>query len=627
MAGYFNAHYMANLVEYSYFHLSWFLSDLNRPYRLDLERLLHQYLLNQDNDLRRREESKGVLLQALRSDDPSLSEAAAKLLQKEIDQETARELLLHGERLHDHVQGPLLKKAVALLPESEAEAWYKKVIQHRRAIPLMGDAICALYPKDPHLCEAALEGLLQSGKEEAIVLALQTLRSLPLPSYKTVVREYAASDCIAFRRAAWEAMEGFHFTPEERAALLPLGLEEGDEAVRACALKLLPAEELSDPKRFLLDSSAKVREIVLRKILRLRRTPLELLADLDFFHRDYRAMMELRSVEEAPLDPQGAQALLLWGADYCKCLQALKQSVVGGKRVQKTILAILNQEIAAWRGVLLGEWLCLEGKKEWEKLLPFVDHPEAVLREYARVIFRLQVPAPLEAILSKRDTSISLDEASLIDSIYSSAHSLLRALILFGLRASLWARSDRSREKILQRAQADRSSLVREEVCFLNDFKEEAMTEQAPPPTITSVEKILLLKSVDLFREVPVEKLLLLADSLFLQTCAAGEAIVTQGEVGDALFVIVSGRARVEKRREEGRTAPIAELGEGEAFGEMSILDRETRSATVRALEATRLLSLQGDDFRRLAKEDPEIALALAATLSRRLRASQGTSM
>ncbi|HLG22514.1 MAG TPA: cyclic nucleotide-binding domain-containing protein [Candidatus Manganitrophaceae bacterium] len=149
------------------------------------------------------------------------------------------------------------------------------------------------------------------------------------------------------------------------------------------------------------------------------------------------------------------------------------------------------------------------------------------------------------------------------------------------------------------------------------------MTERQPeaqPQTITSTEKILLLKSVDLFREVPIEKLFSLVDSLLIQEYGSGETIVTQGEIGDALFVIVSGKARVEKRSEDGGISPIAEIGEGEAFGEMSILDRETRSATVRALEATRLLSLQGDDFRRLAKEDPEIGLEVAATLSRRLR-------
>ncbi|HCZ16197.1 MAG TPA: cyclic nucleotide-binding domain-containing protein [Candidatus Accumulibacter sp.] len=108
---------------------------------------------------------------------------------------------------------------------------------------------------------------------------------------------------------------------------------------------------------------------------------------------------------------------------------------------------------------------------------------------------------------------------------------------------------------------------------------------------------------------------------------AAGEAIVREGEDGDSLFVICSGSVEVLKASaaEDGVFEErIAVLKVGDVFGEMELLDTQSRSATVRALEPVSALALSNGDLFRIYESDLPtftlIVLNLARELSRRLR-------
>ena len=85
--------------------------------------------------------------------------------------------------------------------------------------------------------------------------------------------------------------------------------------------------------------------------------------------------------------------------------------------------------------------------------------------------------------------------------------------------------------------------------------------------------------------------------------------------MGDALFVIVRGRVRVERGGQ-----PVAELDGGETFGEMAILDGAPRSASVIALQETELLWIGSDAFYEILHEQVEIAEGVIRMLSARLR-------
>lgn len=134
---------------------------------------------------------------------------------------------------------------------------------------------------------------------------------------------------------------------------------------------------------------------------------------------------------------------------------------------------------------------------------------------------------------------------------------------------------------------------------------------------LSTVEKVLFLKSVDLFSRIPGDELAEVALIAAEERCEPGDQIFDEGEEGDALFLVLDGRVRVHREEQT-----VAELGERECFGEMAILDAAPRSATVTALTRCRLLKLSRQDFQDIMSEKPELALGIIQVLSRRLRRS-----
>ena len=132
---------------------------------------------------------------------------------------------------------------------------------------------------------------------------------------------------------------------------------------------------------------------------------------------------------------------------------------------------------------------------------------------------------------------------------------------------------------------------------------------------ISTVEKVLFLKSIDLFRALPSEELAQIAEIAEEQPLAQGDQVFAEGEPGDALFLIVEGKVRVHQGDNE-----LAQMGVRDVFGESSVLDSEPRSATVTALENAVLLRIGRDDFRDILAERPEIAMGVMKVLTRRLR-------
>lgn len=132
---------------------------------------------------------------------------------------------------------------------------------------------------------------------------------------------------------------------------------------------------------------------------------------------------------------------------------------------------------------------------------------------------------------------------------------------------------------------------------------------------ITSVDRVLFLKGVELFSELPGRELLNLATIADEVDYVIGNDIFREGDPGDALFVIVKGQVEVHRG---GRS--IAILGARETFGEMAILDSEPRSATVTVLEDVVALQLEREPFFELLATKRQIALGIIRMLTRRLR-------
>lgn len=103
------------------------------------------------------------------------------------------------------------------------------------------------------------------------------------------------------------------------------------------------------------------------------------------------------------------------------------------------------------------------------------------------------------------------------------------------------------------------------------------------------------------------------------KTYRDGEAIIREGELGDRMFIIQSGRVRV-SRNINGNEVALAELKAGDFFGEMAIIDREVRSATVSAIGEVRLLSIDKKNFLRRVHEDPSLAYRVIHKMSQKIR-------
>ncbi len=132
-----------------------------------------------------------------------------------------------------------------------------------------------------------------------------------------------------------------------------------------------------------------------------------------------------------------------------------------------------------------------------------------------------------------------------------------------------------------------------------------------------------LLKGVDLFSALDDSLLEVISKLLIEKNFRKGEIIlVEEDDSNQSLFIIAKGEVKVVLTAEDGREAILATLKEGDFFGEMALLDGEPRSATVRAVEESRLLMIRREDFLENVRKQPELALTLLGEMSRRLRKS-----
>jgi CRP/FNR family cyclic AMP-dependent transcriptional regulator len=151
-------------------------------------------------------------------------------------------------------------------------------------------------------------------------------------------------------------------------------------------------------------------------------------------------------------------------------------------------------------------------------------------------------------------------------------------------------------------------------------------TRFSPSNMSVSLDRIAdFLATVPLFHEIDRMALRGFAEITREQKFAKGAMIVTEGDPGDALFVVRSGEVKVLLIGEDGREVILGVLGVGDHFGELSLIDGRPRSAHVVATQASSLLILRRADFRRQVEQQPQVAWALLMELSRRLRQADGT--
>lgn len=137
-----------------------------------------------------------------------------------------------------------------------------------------------------------------------------------------------------------------------------------------------------------------------------------------------------------------------------------------------------------------------------------------------------------------------------------------------------------------------------------------------------------MLSNLDLIRRVPIFSLLTndqaqgIADAVVKRRYRRGELVVEHGKKSNALFILLTGRARVLTADSRGREVILAVLESGDYVGEMSLIDNEPHSATVRAEIQTDMLILGRPEFARCLPENSSLSYAIMRGLVARLRSA-----
>lgn len=135
-----------------------------------------------------------------------------------------------------------------------------------------------------------------------------------------------------------------------------------------------------------------------------------------------------------------------------------------------------------------------------------------------------------------------------------------------------------------------------------------------------------MLSNLDLIRRVPLFSMLTneqaqgIADSVVKRRFRRGELVIEAGRKSNALFILLTGRARVIAADARGREVILAVLQAGDYVGEMSLIDNEPHSATVRAEVQADMLVLGRPEFARCLPENSSLSYAIMRGLVQRLR-------
>ena len=141
-------------------------------------------------------------------------------------------------------------------------------------------------------------------------------------------------------------------------------------------------------------------------------------------------------------------------------------------------------------------------------------------------------------------------------------------------------------------------------------------SEREEVDSMLTVERVMVLKTVSIFSETTEQVLADIVPVLEEVDIQAGEILFKKGDLGNCMYVINDGKVRIH----HGETT-YCELGPREIFGEMTALDPEPRSATVTAIEDTRLLQLDQETLLDLMANRTEIVRGVIHVLCQRLRA------
>jgi len=214
--------------------------------------------------------------------------------------------------------------------------------------------------------------------------------------------------------------------------------------------------------------------------------------------------------------------------------------------------------------------------------------------------------------LQTRNAAQQANVLEALDSISAKYRDIVQPLM------KLWENENAVNETTdWARPLADPDEWIRECAAFAQQYGETKMDSTLT--TLSLMDRILFLKRVPLFANLSPVDLKQVAAIAEEELFSDGEEIAHEGDIGDVMFIIVSGEVRV-LMMVGGNEKEIAHRKAGDAVGEMSIISREPRNATLVALGDVRTLCIDQKSFEGLIRERPDVSLAVIQVLSQRLK-------
>jgi HEAT repeat protein len=213
--------------------------------------------------------------------------------------------------------------------------------------------------------------------------------------------------------------------------------------------------------------------------------------------------------------------------------------------------------------------------------------------------------------LQTRDASQRANVLEALESISAKWRDILQPLM------RLWE-DDRVMQVAVdwERLLKDKDGWIRECAAFAQQYGEAKMDSIT---TLSLMDRIIFFRRVPLFVALSPEDLRQVAAIADEEIFPDGDVIAYQGEQGDVMYVIVSGEVRVCIEK-DGKEMEVARRKSGEFVGELAIVNREPRNATLIASGDVRALCIDQKSFEGLMRERPEVSLVIIHVLSKRLK-------
>jgi ATP/ADP translocase len=455
-----------------------------------------------------------------------------------------------------------------------------------------------------------LQGMLEKVEDESLIsLVLEALHQLGAPEMDALVFPYLGHSSERVRQAALEA-----FNVEDDNAIRAVIPLLGDRRPGVQDLARVKLQESSYQNAELLIESLVIPNRKLREGLFSLLESLEI-KDVDVFRfarsqleRAYRNLAEAEALR--PL-PEGEERELL--------LDHLVQKK--NARLETILRVLATQDRSGrmrivWRGIYSAD--SRQKSNAIEALEDLVGH--SLSKTMLPLVEDL---SPSECLATGRKNfelpDFDSNAALLYHHLLGKYDWVTVVLTLYLIGRQGFDGLDRGIVEDL--AKSDNSHIQQMAQSIVSEKPTHVHGEEADMETSSSIpDKILRLRGIQIFEGLSVSELAAIASVTEEVVHPLGTVVITEGETGETMYMIIAGEVSVNKSQEGGSQIELDRILAGDYFGEMALFEDVVRSATIRTEEETRLLVLHKQEFTEIVREYPKIALHICRILSQRIR-------